>query len=103
MINNVILIASNELRRFFKSPLAWIILALVQFLVAIFKILKKLIFLFILYLKIKKKIIIKLFIINYFFLIIYLFCCILNLNRICLCFKNKKRSSMKKICILKII
>ena len=36
MINNIILIASNELRRFFKSPLAWIILALVQFLVAIF-------------------------------------------------------------------
>ena len=36
MNNNIILIAINELRRFFKSPLAWIILAVVQFLVAIF-------------------------------------------------------------------
>ena len=36
MINNIILIAANELRRLFKSPLAWIILATVQFLLAIF-------------------------------------------------------------------
>jgi len=36
MINNIILIAANELRRMFKSPLAWIILATVQFLIAIF-------------------------------------------------------------------
>jgi len=36
MINNIILIAGNELRRFFKSTLAWIILAIIQFLVAIF-------------------------------------------------------------------
>lgn len=36
MINNVCLIATNELRRLFKSPLAWIILAIVQFLLAIF-------------------------------------------------------------------
>ena len=36
MINNIILIACNELRRFFKSTLAWIILAIIQFLVAIF-------------------------------------------------------------------
>lgn len=36
MINNIVLIASNELRRLFKSPLAWIILATVQFLLAIF-------------------------------------------------------------------
>ena len=35
-MDNIILIASNELRRFFKSLLAWIILAIVQFLVAIF-------------------------------------------------------------------
>ena len=35
-MNNIILIASNELRRMFKSPLAWVILATVQFLVAIF-------------------------------------------------------------------
>ena len=35
-MNNIILIATNELRRFFKSPLAWIILAIIQFLVAIF-------------------------------------------------------------------
>ena len=35
-MNNVILIATNELRRFFKSPLAWIILAIIQFIVAIF-------------------------------------------------------------------
>jgi len=36
MMNNILLIASNELRRLFKSPLAWIILATVQFLLAIF-------------------------------------------------------------------
>ena len=36
MINNIGLIAANELRRLFKSPLAWIILAVVQFLLAIF-------------------------------------------------------------------
>ncbi len=36
MMNNIILIAKNELRRLFKSPLAWIILAIVQFLLAIF-------------------------------------------------------------------
>ncbi|MCZ6804579.1 MAG: ABC transporter permease subunit [Proteobacteria bacterium] len=36
MINNITLIAANELRRMFKSPLAWIILAIVQFLLAIF-------------------------------------------------------------------
>ncbi len=36
MINNISLIAANELRRLFKSPLAWIILAVVQFLLAIF-------------------------------------------------------------------
>ena len=36
MTNNITLIASNELRRFFKSPLAWIILGIIQFLVAIF-------------------------------------------------------------------
>ena len=36
MINNIILIATNELRRLFKSPLAWAILAVVQFLLAIF-------------------------------------------------------------------
>lgn len=30
------MIASNELRRMFKSPLAWVILAVVQFLIAIF-------------------------------------------------------------------
>ena len=36
MAYNIISIASNELKRFFKSPLAWIILALIQFLVAIF-------------------------------------------------------------------
>ncbi|NOG60634.1 MAG: ABC transporter permease subunit [Proteobacteria bacterium] len=35
-MNNVFLIAGNELRRLFKSPLAWVILATVQFLVAIF-------------------------------------------------------------------
>jgi len=35
-MNNITLIATNELRRFFKSPLAWIILAIIQFLVAIF-------------------------------------------------------------------
>ena len=35
-MNNIILIAINELRRFFKSPLAWIILAIIQFLVAVF-------------------------------------------------------------------
>jgi gliding motility-associated transport system permease protein len=36
MIHNISLIAANELRRLFKSPLAWIILATVQFLLAIF-------------------------------------------------------------------
>jgi gliding motility-associated transport system permease protein len=36
MINNISLIAANELRRLFKSPLAWVILAVVQFLLAIF-------------------------------------------------------------------
>ena len=36
MINNISLIAANELRRLFKSSLAWIILAVVQFLLAIF-------------------------------------------------------------------
>jgi len=36
MINNISLIAANELRRLFKSPLAWFILATVQFLLAIF-------------------------------------------------------------------
>jgi gliding motility-associated transport system permease protein len=35
-MNNIILIAANELCRLFKSPLAWIILATIQFLVAIF-------------------------------------------------------------------
>jgi gliding motility-associated transport system permease protein len=36
IMNNIILIAANELRRLFKSPLAWVILATVQFLLAIF-------------------------------------------------------------------
>lgn len=36
MINSISLIAANELRRLFKSPLAWVILAVVQFLIAIF-------------------------------------------------------------------
>ena len=36
MSNNIILISGNELRRLFKSPLAWIIFSVVQFLVAIF-------------------------------------------------------------------
>ena len=36
MINNILLIATNELRRLFKSPLAWVILAIIQFLIAIF-------------------------------------------------------------------
>lgn len=36
MINNIILITVNELRRLFKSPLAWVILATIQFLLAIF-------------------------------------------------------------------
>ena len=36
MLNNIICIANNELRRFFKSSLAWIILAITQFFVAIF-------------------------------------------------------------------
>ncbi|MCG8378316.1 MAG: ABC transporter permease subunit [Proteobacteria bacterium] len=36
MINNIKLIAINELRRLFKSPLAWVILAVIQFLIAIF-------------------------------------------------------------------
>ncbi len=35
-MNNILLIAGNELRRLFKSPLAWIILAVVQFLIAMF-------------------------------------------------------------------
>ena len=35
-MNSIRMIASNELRRMFKSPLAWIILAVVQFLIAIF-------------------------------------------------------------------
>jgi len=33
---NIIHIANHELRRMFKSPLAWVILAVVQFLLAIF-------------------------------------------------------------------
>ncbi len=33
---NIFYIANNELRRLFKSPLAWVILAVVQFLLAIF-------------------------------------------------------------------
>jgi len=33
---NIIHIANHELRRMFKSPIAWIILAVVQFLLAIF-------------------------------------------------------------------
>ena len=36
MISNIKLIAINELRRLFKSPFAWIILAIMQFLMAIF-------------------------------------------------------------------
>lgn len=36
MIRNIILISNNELNRFFKSPLAWVILGTVQFLLAIF-------------------------------------------------------------------
>ena len=36
MIRNISLIAINELRRLFKSPFAWIILATTQFLMAIF-------------------------------------------------------------------
>lgn len=36
MISNIKLIAINELRRLFKSPFAWIILAIMQFLTAIF-------------------------------------------------------------------
>jgi gliding motility-associated transport system permease protein len=35
-MNNIFLIAANELRRMFKSPLAWVLLATVQFLLAIF-------------------------------------------------------------------
>ena len=35
-MNMIGMIASNELRRMFKSPLAWVILAVVQFLIAIF-------------------------------------------------------------------
>ena len=35
MISNIKLIAINELRRLFKSPFAWIILAIMQFLMAI--------------------------------------------------------------------
>ena len=33
-MNNVLIIAGNELRRMFKSPLAWVIMAVVQFLLA---------------------------------------------------------------------
>ncbi len=36
MMNNITLIAFNELRHLFKTPLAWIILATIQFLLAIF-------------------------------------------------------------------
>lgn len=36
MISNISIVAINELRRLFKSPLAWIILATIQFLLAIF-------------------------------------------------------------------
>ncbi|MEE9551442.1 MAG: ABC transporter permease subunit, partial [Gammaproteobacteria bacterium] len=35
-MRNIIHIATHELRRLFKSPLAWVILAVVQFLLAIF-------------------------------------------------------------------
>lgn len=35
-MNSILSIATHELRRMFKSPLAWIILAVVQFLLAIF-------------------------------------------------------------------
>lgn len=35
-MNSILLIAANELRRMFKSPLAWIIIAVVQFLLAMF-------------------------------------------------------------------
>ena len=35
-MNTMFIIAGNELRRMFKSPLAWIILAVVQFLLAMF-------------------------------------------------------------------
>ncbi len=35
-MNNIVLIAINELRRLFKSSLAWIVLAVIQFLLAIF-------------------------------------------------------------------
>lgn len=35
-MGNIKLIAFNELRRLFKSPLAWVILAVIQFLLAIF-------------------------------------------------------------------
>lgn len=35
-MNTIAMIANNELRRMFKSPLAWVILAVVQFLIAIF-------------------------------------------------------------------
>lgn len=35
-MGNIILLAGNELKRLFKSPLAWIILAVSQFLLAIF-------------------------------------------------------------------
>ena len=35
-MNNIFTIATHELRRFFKSPLAWIILGVVEFLLAVF-------------------------------------------------------------------
>ena len=35
-MNNITIVAGNELRRLFKSPLAWIVLAVVQFLIAMF-------------------------------------------------------------------
>ncbi|MEJ2094684.1 MAG: ABC transporter permease, partial [Gammaproteobacteria bacterium] len=35
-MNNIITIAAHELRRLFKSPLAWIILGVVEFLLAVF-------------------------------------------------------------------
>ena len=35
-MNNIALVAGNELRRLFKSPLAWIVLSVVQFLIAMF-------------------------------------------------------------------
>ena len=35
-MNNIFTIAAHELRRLFKSPLAWIILGVVEFLLAVF-------------------------------------------------------------------